>query len=118
MKKKKEHFERRAHDLTGSASVDLFEDFTLFASRLANFNTERFEAVALKVYVQKGDLVVTLYALDKFKQEENNYPKDKLPIKKFKLNLAWGDLLKHIRYFDFVVSNQAFDIEDMLVLNK
>ena len=120
MKKKRQHFETREHDLTGFASVDLNDkDFNLLGSRLANYNPDRFDAVALKVFVKRGELIVTLFALDKYKQEgPSNFPKNKLPVKKFKVNIEWGDLLVAVKQFDFVVSNGAYDIEDIVVLNK
>jgi hypothetical protein len=120
MKKRRQHFETREHDLTGHASVDLYEkDFNVFGSRLVKYNPDRFDAVALKVFVKKGKPVVTLFAVDKYKQEESsNYPKDKLPVKKFKVNIEWSNFIASVKQFDFVVSNEAYDIDDILVLNK
>jgi len=120
MKKKRQHFETREHDLTRHASVDLYEkDFNLLGSRLANYNPDRFDAVALKVFIKEGKPIVTLFALDKYKQDEfSSYPKDKLPVKKFKINIEWSSLIASVKQFDFVVSNNAYDIDDILVINK
>lgn len=113
-------FETRAHDLTGSASVDFYDkdDFNSFAAGLAKYNPNRFEPVAMRVFVQKGAPIVTLYALDTHKQELSDYPADKLPVKKFKLKMSWEDFFMHVKKFDFTVSNEAFDLQDILVTNK
>jgi hypothetical protein len=120
MKKNKTQPFDQHHDLSGYASIDLFnkDDFNSFAFKLTAYNADRFEPVALRVFFQRGNPVVTLYALDTFKQEQSNYPKDKLPVKKFKLKLSWDEFIRHIKRFDFTVSNGAFDIENMLVMNK
>ena len=120
MKKKSSHFETRGHDLTGFASVELYEkDFNLLGCRLANYNPDRFDAVALKVFVKAGNPLVTLFALDKYKQKQSStYPKNKLPVKKFKINIEWRDLIPLVKQFDFVVSNGKYDLANMLVENK
>lgn len=120
MKKKPQPFETRGHDLTGFASVDLYKkDFNLLGSRLTNYNPDRFEAVALKVFVKAGNPIVTLFALDKYKQKKATaYPKNKFPVKKFKINIEWHELIPLVKQFDFVVSNGKYDIADMLVENK
>ena len=113
-------FETREHDLTGFASVDFHSksDFNSFASKLVEYNPNRFEPVALRVFVQNGEPVITLYALDTFKQEQSDFPLDKLPVKKFKLKISWDEFFKYVKQFDFTVSNEAFDIKDILVVNK
>lgn len=120
MRRKSQPFEKKAHDLTGNAAVDLYgKDLNLFASKMGlATNPDRFELFAYKLFAEKGDLILTFFAVDKYKQEQSNYPKDKLPVKKFKLSITWEDFMKYTRRFDFVVSNGAFDISDMLVLNK
>jgi hypothetical protein len=113
-------FETRAHDLTGSASLDFYDkdDFNSFAAGLAKYNPNRFDPVAVRLFVQKGAPIVTLYALDQQKQEQSDYPANKLPVKKFKLKLSWEEFFKYVKRFDFTVSNEAFDLRDILVLNK
>ena len=56
--------------------------------------------------------------MDKGKQEQDNYPKDKLPVKKFKLRISPQELFKYIKRFDLTLTNDAYDIQDMLVMNK
>ena len=71
--KKNQPFETKAHSLTGKSALDLFrrEDLNSLASRLiSNYNPDRFDAAALRFFVQKGTPVITLFAVDKMKQEE------------------------------------------------
>jgi hypothetical protein len=114
-------FETDAHSLAGKAAMDLFsgEDLNILATKLVpNYNPRRFDAAALRLFQQKGKQIVTLYAVDKFKQEQDNYPKDKLPVKKFKLRISPQELLRYIKRFDLTLSNDTYDIQDMLVMNK
>jgi hypothetical protein len=113
-------FETRGHDLTGYASIDFYDkdDFNSFAASLAGYNPNRFEPVALRVFVQKGEPLVTLFALDTFRQERSNYPANKLPVKKFRFALSWDNLFHYVKRFDFTVSNESYPIADMLVMNK
>jgi hypothetical protein len=118
---KAQPFEKKQHSLTGSAAMDLYGkgDFNSLALRLINgYNPDNLDAVALRFFIQKNSPVITLYAVDKMKQDQNNYPKDKLPVKKFKLKMSMDDFLKHIKKFDFTVSVGAYDLEDMLVVKK
>jgi len=119
--KKPQPFESRAHSVAGKAAMDFYrkEDLNSIATKLiTNFNPDRFDATALRFYIQKDSPVLTLYAVDKGKQDEDNFPKDKLPMKKFKINISFEDFLKHIRRFDLTLTNDAYDIGDMLVINK
>jgi hypothetical protein len=114
-------FETDHHALTGNAAVDLYrkEDFNSLAEKLVNgYNPNNLDAVALRFFIEKDSPIVTLYAVDKLKQEQNNYPKDKLPVKKFKVKISFEDFLKHIKRFDLTVSNGAYDLEDILVVKK
>ena len=93
-------FETEEHELTGKAAMDLFrkDDFNTLALKLVEgYNPDRFDAAAIRVFVQKGAPVVTLYAVDKFKQDQDDYPKNKLPVKKFKLKLSLEDFIRHFK---------------------
>lgn len=120
MKKLDQPFETEKHDLSGLASVDFYDkdDFNSFAFKIVNYNPDRFDPVALRIFVQKRNPVITLFAIDKFKQEQSNYKKSKLPVRKFKIKLSWDDFIKKIKRFNFTVSNNAYDIKDLLVINK
>ncbi len=114
-------FETKSHPLNGKAALDLFrkEDLNSLAVKLINnYDPDRFEATAIRLFVQKNEPVITIYAVDTLRQEQNNYPKDKLPVKKFKIPMSFEEFLKHVKKFDFTITNGAYDIEDMLVINK
>ena len=119
--KNKQPFETNAHALIGKGAMDFFrkEDLNSLAAKLIpQFNPDRFDASALRFFIQKGTPVLTLYAVDKMKQEDGNYPKDKLPVRKFKIRMGLDDLMSHIKRFDVTLTNNAYDLEDMLVMNK
>ena len=114
-------FETEAHSLAGKAAMDFFprEDFNSLAAEIVpNYNPDRFDAVAIRLFLRRGQQIVTLYAVDKFKQEQNHYPKDKLPVKKFKLRISPQEFLRYVKQFDLTLTNDAYDIEDMLVINR
>jgi hypothetical protein len=114
-------FETQGHDLSGHASLNFHdrENFNTFASKIAGYNPDRFDPVALKIFVEKNEVIVTLYALDKSAQEQSTvFPEDKLPVRKFKLVMNWTKFLSHIRQFDMIVSDGSFDLKDMVIINK
>ena len=83
-----------------------------------NYNIDQFEAVAIRVYYGK-EMVVTLYALDKVRQEGTNYNINKIPVKKFKTStFGLTELLTFISEFNFTISTGSFNLEDMEVINK
>jgi hypothetical protein len=83
-----------------------------------NYDPDRFEAVALRLYFGK-EMVVTLYALDRSRQEGSNYDINKLPVKKFKMfDLSALDVLSFITEFNITLSAGNYDISDMEVTNK
>ena len=121
MRTKQNPVETRGHDLSGTASLEFYgrDNFRDFAARALDYDPDRFDPVALKIFIKGEKPVVTLYALDKSKQEERgSFPKKKLPVKKFKVRITWPELFDHIKSFDLVVSDHAYDLADMLVLNK
>ena len=113
-------FETEGHDFSGMASLDLHDAqaFYDFLSKTANYDADRYDPIALKVFVSENHPTVTLYVLDKSAQEKDNYPKDKLPTRKLKLQLSWSELFMFVRRFDLVVTNGGYNIADMVVINK
>jgi hypothetical protein len=78
------------HSLVGKASMDLFrkEDLNELAMRLVDrYNPDRFDAMAIRIFAQKGEPVIVIYAVDTYKMEGGNYPQERLPVKKFKLRI-------------------------------
>jgi hypothetical protein len=119
--KKKQPFETDAHMLTGKSAMDLYrkEDLNSLAMKLVpNYNPDRFDASALRFFVQKGEPVITLFAVDKVKQEGDHYPSDRLPVRKFKIRMSFDEFISHFKRFDVTLTNDAYDIGDMLVMNK
>ena len=108
-------------DLAGVLSLRLREGKTLdeFCARnVANFETSRFEAIAIRLYYGK-DISITLYALDKARQEGENFNPDKMPVKKFKLNtVSIHEVLSFVREFNFTLTTGNYPLEDMEVVNK
>ncbi len=116
---KEQPFEKEGHDFTGMASLDLHDQnaFYTFLAGVADYDPDRYDPVALKVYISENHPTVTLYVVDKNAQESGNYPKDKLPVRKLKLQLMWGELFCFVRSFDVVVTPKTYDVQDMLVIN-
>jgi hypothetical protein len=114
-------FETRMHSLSGYASMDLKskEDLNSLALKFVErYNPDRFDAMALRMFIQGKEPSLYLYSVDKFKMEQDNYPKNKLPVKKFKLNITFEKLMHVVKRFDFTLGNDAYDIGDMLITNK
>lgn len=118
--KEQQPFEREGHDFSGMASLDLHDAqaFYKFLATTADFDPDRYDPVALKVYITENHPTVTLYVLDKTAQETGTHPKDKLPVRKLKMQLQWSELFSFVRRFDIVVTTGAYDVKDMLVINE
>lgn len=109
------------NELTGKLSIKLKQGKSLdeFCEKhFDNYNSDQFEAVAIRLYYGK-EMVVTLYALDKVRQEGTNYNINKIPVKKFKTS-AFGlsELLMFIDEFNFTLNAGNFALEEMEVINK
>jgi|SRR6185436_1974431 len=113
-------FDTRHHDLSGYANIDLFDkdDFNNLAQKIANYNPDRFDPFALRIFVEKSKPVITLYAVDTYKQESSADPKDKLPVRKFKIKISWEEFIQKIKRMDCTVTNDAYDLKDISVINK
>jgi hypothetical protein len=104
-------FETRYHDLSGAVSIDISEgeDFNSFASGIAGFDPEKFEAVALRVYIGHAP-IVTLFARDKSKEHADG---KKIPVKVFKLDMSLDVLFARLRNFNFTVTSGKYKVQDM-----
>ncbi len=109
-------YETRYNDLVGSVSMNLNESFNAFGSALAGYNPERFEAVALRVFVDKTP-IITLYALDKERADREN-KNGKLPVHKFKTEITLEDFFSRFKQLNFTVTSGEFNIDEMEVINK
>jgi len=108
-------------DIAGAIAVTLANGQTLedvCEKYIANYNRDRFEAIAIRVFIGK-ESVVTIYALDKHRQEGSTYNSEKLPVKKFKLTtIPVSELFSFCDSFNFTLSTGVHHIEDMEVMNK
>lgn len=96
--------------------LDDQSDFNTLAAEIAGYDTARFEAIALKVYISNQP-VVTIYAMDRERRKrEPDSPK--IPVHKFKKEMTLDDLFFHLKHVNFTVTSGEMDIEDMEVVNK
>lgn len=105
-------------DLTGIVSLKLGDqrDFNKLGAELAGYDESRFEAVALKVFIEHTP-VVTLYAIDKDRDQKNEN-KDKMLVRKFKMEMSLDDLFFKLKHVNFTVTTGEYDIDNMEVVNK
>jgi hypothetical protein len=108
-------------ELDGMISVQLQSGKTVddFCQRhFTNYNKDQFEMIALRLYYGK-EIIVTLYALDKYKQEETNFYYKKMPVKKFKTSvLTMEDVLSYIQEFNFTLTSENYSLDNIEVINK
>ncbi|MEO6667942.1 MAG: hypothetical protein ABIN36_00615 [Ferruginibacter sp.] len=113
------HFEHG--DLTGEISVTLNEGQSLddiFMNYILDYNRDRFEAVAARIFFGK-ETVVTLFAIDKLRQEDSTVPDGKIPVRKFKIvNIPLQELLPHIAAFNCTLGTNNYPLEAMEVGNR
>ncbi|MEP7142901.1 MAG: hypothetical protein ABI707_08525 [Ferruginibacter sp.] len=88
------------------------------ADHIYEYNRDRFEALAIRVFV--GDeTVITVYAVDKARQEGSTFSDGKIPVKKFKINtLPLSELFSYCESFNCTLSTGNYPLEDMEVINK
>ena len=110
--------ETRFKDLTGNISVNFKNDvdFTKLIATEAGFNAERFEPIAIRVYLE-NEIQVTVYAIDKDRQKQGN-GSGKLPVHKFKIGSDFFEIMSMIKDLNFTLSTGAYDLENMEVINK
>jgi len=107
--------------VTGKLSVKMANSQTLddfCVHHIPDYNRDRFEALAIRVFV--GDeTIITIYAVDKLRQEGNTFGGGKIPVKKFKLNdLPLSELFSYCESFNCTLSTGNYELEDMEVINK
>ncbi len=109
------------HGISGGISIKLrnnttVDDFCI--SYIPDYNADRFEAIAIRIFSGK-EFIVTIYALDKYRQEGNTYKPNKIPVKKFKiLTLSTAQVFQLFEEFNFTVSTGNYTITDMEIINK
>ena len=116
MNKKILQAELEQKDLAGTVLVNLNDNigFNASCAEIAGYNLERFQAVAIRVYLGE-ESIVTVYAKDKEWHSKNG---EKLPVHKFKKEMNISKLLPYLKNLNFTLSTVDFDIENMEVINK
>lgn len=114
-------YEIAQDELRGQITVKMANGQTLddlCIQYIPDYNRDRLEAFAIRVFV--GDeTVVTIYAVDKKRQEGSNFNEEKLPVKKFKLtNVSLQDVLSYCSSFNCTINTGNHEIDDMEVINK
>ena len=108
-------------DLTGEFSVKLANGQTLddfCVQHIAEYNPDRLEALAIRMYAG-AEIIITVYAVDKTRQENSSVSNDKIPVKKFKITtLSLSDLSNYCEGFNFTLSTGNFSLENIEVINK
>lgn len=109
------------HDISGGITVKLRQGLSLddlCMQYLPDYNRDRFEAVALRLFAAK-EVIVTIYALDKQRQEGSNFNPDKLPVKKFKIeDLSVPQIFEWFDEFNFTINAGNYAMEDIEVINR
>jgi hypothetical protein len=111
----------RHGDISGTLAVNFANGQTLddFCSEhILDYNRDRFEAIAIRVFIGK-ETIITIYALDKPRQEGDNYDPSKIPVKKFKITtLSANDLFSYCDSLNFTLGTGNYTIDDIEVMNK
>jgi hypothetical protein len=109
------------HGISGGIAVKLKNNASLddFCRKyVPNYDPDRFEAIAIRLFSGK-EVIVTIYALDKSRQEGNTYDPEKIPVKKFKiLNVSAAEVFQSFEEFNLTLSTGNYAITDMEVINK
>lgn len=108
-------------DISGELSVSLANEQTLddfCVAYIPEYNRDRFEALAIRLFVGKEN-IVTVFAMDKLRQENSNVATDKIPVKKFKLtSVPLEALLPYCDSFNCTLSTNNYPLSAMEVINK
>jgi hypothetical protein len=109
------------NELKGMLSIKLKQGRSLdeFCKKyFDNYESERFEAVAIRVYYGK-ETIITLYARDKARETGTTHDLNRIPVKKFKkTTLALSDLFEFVEEFNFTLNASNFTLDEMEVMNK
>jgi hypothetical protein len=111
----------RHSGLSGGITLKLKQNLTLndiCIRFVPAYEPDRFEPIALRLFYGR-EIIMTIYALDKSKQEGNNYDPATLPVKKFKLeNISVNQLSQFVEEINFTVNTGDHKVEDIEVENR
>lgn len=109
------------HGISGGIHVTIQEGQTLddFCMQyLDEYNPDRFEAIAMRLFAGR-ETIVTIFALDKTRQENSSDTNGKLPVKKFKIEfVSVKEVFDFFEEFNFTISSGNYNLEDMEIINK
>ena len=88
----------------------------LCVKHIPGYDSKRFAVVALRVFASK-EFIVTIYAADK--TSNKTVRELRYPVKKFKVQtLSMQELFELVGAFNFTLSVDNYDVEDMDVTNR
>ncbi len=107
--------------IEGTIKVLMANSLTLddFCSEyIQDYNRDRFEAFAIRLFVG-NKTVVTVYAVDKIRQEDSITNPDKIQVRKFKLtDIQLPAILAYCSSFNCTLNTGNYELDDMKVTNK
>lgn len=108
-------------DISGTIAVTMANGKTLddfCVQHITDYNRDRFEAFAIRLFSGK-ETVITVYAVDSIRQEDNDLKSEKIAVKKFKINtLPVNELFSYCSSFNCTLTTGNYALEDMEVMNK
>ena len=108
-------------DIRGDIAVTLANEQTLddfCAQHIMEYNRDRFEAFAIRVFLGK-ETVITVFAVDKVRQEDSDLNNEKIAVKKFKITtLPVSELFSYCASLNFTLTTGNYPLEHMEVMNK
>jgi hypothetical protein len=108
-------------DLSGFISVDFLNEYSFSeccSRNIPGYEAQRFEPVAIRFYFGK-EMLITLYARDRGRNDGSTSSSEKFPVKKFKLTpLFFQQLQPYIKQCNFTLSTGAYNVDEMEVMNK
>ncbi|MCW3089754.1 MAG: hypothetical protein JWP81_823 [Ferruginibacter sp.] len=108
-------------DVSGTLTVKMANGQTLddFCSQyIPDYNRDRFEALAIRVFVG-GETIITIYAVDKLRQDGSTFSEGKIPVKKFKLStVPLSALFSYCEAFNCTLSTENYPLDEMEIINK
>lgn len=107
--------------IEGTIKVVMANNLTLddfCAEYIHDYNRDRFEAFAIRLFV--GDeTVITVYAVDKIRQEDSVASQDKIQVKKFKLtDVQLSAVFAYCSSFNCTLNTGNYELDDMEVTNR
>ena len=108
-------------EIKGMISAKLANNQTLddfCTDHISEYNKDRFEAFAIRIFLG-NESIITVYALDKSRQEDSAIHPGRFPVKKFKLpDFPISSIFSYFSSFNCTLSNGNHNIDEMEVMNK